>query len=274
MVIGGVDVTATKKKRKGKQMEDERIKNKMVKTDADTAYAQSRELLQLNSISSSSYTDMDAITLEYESQNCLDFPTLARERDLYGISDRAAASIASAASRDIGIVHEGETSHVVDRNKICRQSRKLQNAVAESTKLTVSQYLLTGLYFDGRKGKTKVLIKKDTKYYPKTMKEEHYTLVNKPNSVYIGHVTTATGGAIKEAILNFFASNNMQLNGLKVIGWDGTNVNTGHKGGIIRLMELDPNTPSTKFFGWGNYWSLQNFVDQLVKQSKPVRSYL
>ncbi|GBN95724.1 hypothetical protein AVEN_81446-1, partial [Araneus ventricosus] len=30
---------------------------------------------------------------------------------------------------------------------------------------------------------------------------------------------------------------------LKVIGCDGTNVNTGLKGGIIRLMELDLNRP-------------------------------
>ncbi|GBN78062.1 hypothetical protein AVEN_227846-1 [Araneus ventricosus] len=30
----------------------------------------------------------------------------------------------------------------------------------------------------------------------------------------------------------------MQLNGLTIIGCDGTNVITGHKGGIIRLMEL------------------------------------
>ncbi|GBL85919.1 hypothetical protein AVEN_63232-1 [Araneus ventricosus] len=35
----------------------------------------------------------------------------------------------------------------------------------------------------------------------------------------------------------------MQLNGLTVIGCDGTNVNTGNKGGIIRLMELDLNRP-------------------------------
>ncbi|GBN16400.1 hypothetical protein AVEN_254424-1 [Araneus ventricosus] len=85
-----------------------------------------------------------------------------------------------------------------------------------------------------------MIIKKDTKYYPKTTKEEHYTPVNEPNSVYIGHVNAATGGAkaIKEAILIFFVSNNMQLNGLTVIECDGTNVNTGHKGGIIRLMEL------------------------------------
>ncbi|GBM66128.1 hypothetical protein AVEN_198566-1, partial [Araneus ventricosus] len=52
----------------------------------------------------------------------------------YGISDPAVTSIASAVLQDIGIVHEGETSHVVDRNKIRRQRKKVQNAAAESTK--------------------------------------------------------------------------------------------------------------------------------------------
>ncbi|GBM22479.1 hypothetical protein AVEN_183922-1 [Araneus ventricosus] len=135
-------------------MEDERIKRKMVKTDADAAHAQSMELLELNSVSSSSYTDTDEITLEYQLQNSLYFPTLARERDRYGISDRASASISSAVSQDIGIIHEGEISHVVDRKRIRRQRKKLQNAVAESTKLTVSQSLFIGLYYDGRKDKT------------------------------------------------------------------------------------------------------------------------
>ncbi|GBN34315.1 hypothetical protein AVEN_119939-1 [Araneus ventricosus] len=181
-------------------MEDERIKRKIVKTDA-----KSMELLELNSMSSSSYIGTNAITLEYQSQNLLDFSTLARECDQYGILDRAAASIANAVLQDFGIVHEGETSHVVDLNKICRQRKKLQNAVVESTKLTVSRSLLTGLYFDGRKDNTKVLIKKNTKYYPKTTKEEHYSLAIEPISVHIGHVTSATGGAkaIKEATLNF-----------------------------------------------------------------------
>ncbi|GBM10279.1 Glutamate receptor ionotropic, delta-1 [Araneus ventricosus] len=52
-----------------------------------------------------------------------DFPTLAMECDRYGISDRAAASFASAVLQ--GTVHEGEASHVVDRNKIRRQRKKL-----------------------------------------------------------------------------------------------------------------------------------------------------
>ncbi|GBM53257.1 hypothetical protein AVEN_128423-1 [Araneus ventricosus] len=97
----------------------------MIKTDADATHAQSMEILQLNTMSSSSYADTDVITLEYQSQNRLDFPTLARECDRYGISDRAAVSFANAVLQDIGIVHEGETSHVVDRNKIRRQRKKL-----------------------------------------------------------------------------------------------------------------------------------------------------
>ncbi|GBN32976.1 hypothetical protein AVEN_153852-1 [Araneus ventricosus] len=82
-------------------MEDKSIKRKMVKTDADAAHAQLVELLELNTMSSSLYTDRDVITLEYQSENRLDFPTLAKECDRYGISDRAAASFASAVSQDM-----------------------------------------------------------------------------------------------------------------------------------------------------------------------------
>ncbi|GBM87370.1 hypothetical protein AVEN_137719-1 [Araneus ventricosus] len=102
-------------------MEDKRIKRKMVKTDA--ARAQSVELLELNTMFSSSYTDSDVIATEYQPQNRLDFSISAREYDQYGILYRASASIASAVLQDIGIVH-GKTSHVVDRNKIRRQRKK------------------------------------------------------------------------------------------------------------------------------------------------------
>ncbi|GBO18861.1 hypothetical protein AVEN_58833-1 [Araneus ventricosus] len=69
MFIGEVEVLATEKreKEKRKQMEDKRIKRKMVKTDADAAHAQSMELLELNTMSSTLYTDTDVITLEYQS---------------------------------------------------------------------------------------------------------------------------------------------------------------------------------------------------------------
>ncbi|GBN13668.1 hypothetical protein AVEN_140045-1 [Araneus ventricosus] len=67
MVIGEVEVLATEKREKEKRKlkEDKRIKRKMVKTDA--AHAQSMELLELNTMSSTLYTDTDVITLEYQS---------------------------------------------------------------------------------------------------------------------------------------------------------------------------------------------------------------
>ncbi|GBM59549.1 hypothetical protein AVEN_63064-1 [Araneus ventricosus] len=95
----------------------------MVKTDA--ALAQSMEILQLNTMSSSSYTATDVNTMQYQSQNRLDFPALVKQCYRYGISDGAAASFASSVLQDVGIVHEGETSHVVDRNKFRRQRKKL-----------------------------------------------------------------------------------------------------------------------------------------------------
>ncbi|GBO33494.1 hypothetical protein AVEN_208734-1 [Araneus ventricosus] len=68
MFIGEVEVIATEKreKEKRKRMEDKGIKRKMVKTDADAAHAQSMELLELNTMSSSLYTDANVITLEYQ----------------------------------------------------------------------------------------------------------------------------------------------------------------------------------------------------------------
>ncbi|GBL80254.1 hypothetical protein AVEN_92190-1 [Araneus ventricosus] len=49
----------------------------------------------------------------------------AMECDRYGVADRTVTSFANAVLQDIGIVHEGEASHVVDRNKIRRQREKL-----------------------------------------------------------------------------------------------------------------------------------------------------
>ena len=122
MVIAEVDVIETKKKdkrEKRNQVEDERTKRKMVKTGANVseAYARSKERFEFNSMYPYSYSNTDTITLEFQSQNRLYFPALARECDRYGISDRAADSIASAVLQDIGNVYERDTSHAVDHNE-------------------------------------------------------------------------------------------------------------------------------------------------------------
>ena len=58
------------------------------------------------------------------SQTRVKLPAVALACDRFGLSDRAAAIITSAVLQDIGIVHEGDVTHVIDRNKIRRERSK------------------------------------------------------------------------------------------------------------------------------------------------------
>src|SRR6218665_242891 len=51
----------------------------------------------------------------------LPFPTVAREYDRHGVSDRCAASIISAVLHDVGIINEHDSSMMVDKNKVRRE---------------------------------------------------------------------------------------------------------------------------------------------------------
>lgn len=68
--------------------------------------------------------------------------------------------------------------------------------------------------------------------------------MQEPGSCYIGHVTPASGTAIdiSKCILNFLDEHEARQF-LVAVGCDGTNVNTGHKGGVIRLLEKDLKYP-------------------------------
>lgn len=78
--------------------------------------------------------------------------------------------------------------------------------------------------------------KKSDRFYKRTIVEEHISLIEEPNSVYIGHVTptTSTAKSIGKAIINFFARNNLYM--YRAIGCDGTVINTDHKNGVIRYI--------------------------------------
>jgi hypothetical protein len=101
------------------------------------------------------------------------------------------------------------------------------------------------LYFDGRKDKTKKQVAKGKKYHPTTVTEEHIVLVSEPGDEYMGHVTPSTGKSmdLKNSIVEFLSQNDINTEQLVAIGCDGTNVNTGCEGGVIRLLELHCNKP-------------------------------
>jgi len=175
-----------------------------------------------------------------KSQMQLELRTVARECDRHGVSDRCAASLVTAVLQDVGMVNKNDSSMVIDRSKIRRERKRVRKELQSELPDSVS-----ALYFDGRKDRTRVNVKQGKKYYAKTITEEHVTLVQEPKSVYLGHITPSSGCSktIANDINDFHHNRNINTDDLRAVGCDGTNVNTGAVGGVIRIMELKLRRP-------------------------------
>lgn len=87
--------------------------------------------------------------------------------------------------------------------------------------------------------------KKGGKYHKQIIMEEHISLIKEPGSIYLGHITPTSGTskAIVKEITDYFSKHEKSLSDLLAIGCDGTNVNVGKYGGIIRLLEKQIKKP-------------------------------
>ena len=168
-------------------------------------------------------------------------PTLAAACDRHGVSDRAAATLATAVLQDRQIVHQGDTTQVIDRSKVRRERHKKRGDQA-----TESNTTFCGLYFDGRKDRTIIQNKMDDgKFHRQTIMEEHVSIVLEPGSSYFTHVSPTNGASesIARAILKCLETKSVDMVQIQAIGCDGTVVNTGVKKGVIRLLETSLNRP-------------------------------
>lgn len=86
-------------------------------------------------------------------------------------------------------------------------------------------------------------------------------MIAEPGSQYIGHVVPESGSAVNimNAIYSFLTDNSISTNYLCGIGCDGTNTNTGWKGGVIVHLENKLNK------------SLEWLVYQLHANELPLR---
>lgn len=93
----------------------------------------------------------------------------------------------------------------------------------------------------------------------RTITEEHIALVQQPEGAYVGHITPSSGSAanIASGIVEYLSSQNFE----KVVAV-GAVVNTGRKGGVIRLMEQKLKRP------------LQWFICQLHANELLLRHFL
>ncbi|GBM26388.1 hypothetical protein AVEN_239382-1 [Araneus ventricosus] len=85
------------------------------------------------------------------SPTCSDkISAVARTLDRFGLSDRAGASIVSAALQDDCIISESNVSNVVDRTKIRRQRTKTRTTLLSQSVIKYYDHDQFRLYFDGR----------------------------------------------------------------------------------------------------------------------------
>lgn len=163
--------------------------------------------------------------------------------DRFGVSDRATAAIASSLLQDFGIITETEHSNVIDKNKIRRGKKVIRTELQVQNQAELNTF--QGLYFDGRKDDTIVIEKVNSKHFRRVIKEEHYSIIQEPGSVYVGHVTPCSGSAqnIADSIISYLKKTGLSLDDLDVIGCDGTVTNTGWKGGVIRTIEEKVKRP-------------------------------
>jgi len=145
------------------------------------------------------------------------------------VSGRSEAFIASA------VLYHATNVKVIDKNKLRRNRKKTRKCIMVQNK--VSQ--IPALNFDGRKDKTLTITEKDGQKYRQNVLEEHISLIKEPDSKFLGYIVPSSGTSecIGQAITKYILEAGMSMKYLLVVGCDGTNVNVGKNGGIIRLLE-------------------------------------
>lgn len=163
--------------------------------------------------------------------------------DRFGVSDRATAAIASSVLHDFGLATKEDDSLIIDKNKVRREKSSFRSNLQDMIKNEPN--VIQGLYFDGRKDNTLKIDEVNNKCFRRTAKEEHYSIIQEPGSIYVGHVSPSTGSSkvIASAILDYLKESNFSLDELDVIGCDGTVTNTGWKTGVIRTIEEEIKRP-------------------------------
>ena len=121
-------------------------------------------------------------------------PLWAFACDRTGVSDRTAAHITSAILQDIGIIHEENMEEVVDRSKIRRERKGIRKKVVTSTERAREGNSPICIFFDGKRDKTlNNMVKKGNKNVKVEVVEDHITILKKPESIYLGHLTATSG---------------------------------------------------------------------------------
>ena len=126
----------------------------------------------------------------------------------------------------------------VDAAKVKRWRKKGRKKAKAKQETSISSKPVTSLYFDGKKDATLTQERKGDRLYQKTVLEEHFVMLERPGSSYLGHEVPFSGHGISIGLKVFrFLKAKGWEGSLVVVGADGCNVNTGHNEGAIVYLE-------------------------------------
>lgn len=154
--------------------------------------------------------------------------------DRFSYSDRGAATVLNSFKKDLGI---GFEDNMYDKNSIRRAKASVRKTAIKTQKSDLHQFIRDskcyGLFFDGKKDATSIIETKNncdnSTKHPRTMKEEHYTLIIEPKGNFYSHVSPTGSKAVDiyQSIVDKLTSDEFDLSKMAFIGSDGTIVNVG-----------------------------------------------
>ena len=208
----------------------------------------------------SDWEDIEVANNEVTEYNTLQLRRFSRECDRYKTSNRAGAKVANALLKDLGIVTAVDQKYLVCPNKLRRERIKWGQKVVDKHN---AEDKPDGWYYDGKKCATLV---KDTKYVnvqirgkrgrgsktqvtttgTKVVTVDHYSVVCEPGGEYETHVNpnSGTGLDIAAEIVSTIRERGGKC---KVLGCDGTSVNTGIHTGSLREIQRELKSEAHQF---------------------------
>ena len=175
------------------------------------------------------------------TQNKLHIVNFARECDRYGVSDRAAAALATGLLVDLDLVTDDSNENVVTRDKVRRARDKWRAGMQEKLQHD-TQGKLQCIGFDGRQDRTNIIEEIEdggnTVRVRKLGKEKHLVCVAQPGGQYLAHraLQMENSESVAAAVLDVARETQSQASLVAVL-LDGTNVNTGRVNGAVARME-------------------------------------
>ena len=129
-----------------------------------------------------------------KDRNRTSWPNLSIICERFQLSDRAGATVANAAIKDLeinNILSCKSNAFLVDRSKLRRERTKFRQEAVLRNEENASE--INGIHVDGRKDAALVQEQLTNKFKRKVATKRHYVIIGEPGAIYLTRVTLDNG---------------------------------------------------------------------------------